>query len=347
MGYTIRSSEKTTSSASEMETKALLHLLCEDGDEGNIAGFAIDFFNDVTGMDRNAFRLYDMQSKGTDSGPSALGQELVTLYKNYTSEFKRFFVAQILFVRSVTRPVLGDQTLSEFKYCDMTGAAQKKLRSSFVQACKDKTYIDDDLLNDETIDSFLDQVVFVVAKPDKEDYIRPLIKTNSAIGATDRDLRTIFAEIRKKQLGIKTSSKVEGLELARPSEAFSSGRFLRRSDIELLVISRVLNRNPLKAGVPRPFESIYSGFEEDYAEEMLEGCQNDLAKQMFTTTEASAFWMLLNDIVAAIKNDPEKGVEEIYQDIPPSTLEGCRQMDALSHQYFISIVKEGLRIDKD
>ena len=345
MGYTIRSSEKTSSSASEMETKALLHLLCEDDNKGDIVGFAIDFFNDVTGMDRNAFRLYDIQSKGTDSGPSALGQELVTLYKNYSSEFKGFFVAQILFVRSVTKPVLGDQMLSEFRYCDMTETAQKKLRSSFMQACEDKTYIDDGLLDDETVDSFLNQVVFVVAKPDKEDYIRPLIKTNNALGATDRDLRAIFAEIRKKQLGIKTSSKVEGLELARPSEAFSSGRFLRRSDIELLVISRLLNRNPLKAGVPRPFEPIYNGFEEDYAEEMLEGCQNDLAKQMFATTEAPAFWTLLSDIVTAIKNNPDKDVKEIYRDIPPSTLNGCRQMDALSHQYFISIVKEGLRVD--
>lgn len=345
MGYTIRSSEKTSSSASEMETKALLHLLCKDGDKGDIVGFAIDFFNDVTGMDRNAFRLYDVQSKGTDSGPSALGQELVTLYKNYSSEFKGFFVAQILFVRSVTKPVLGDQMLSEFRYCDMTETAQKKLRSSFLQACEDKTYIDDGLLDDETVDSFLNQVVFVVAKPDKEDYIRPLIKTNNALGATDRDLRAIFAEIRKKQLGIKTSSKVEGLELARPSEAFSSGRFLRRSDIELLVISRLLNRNPLKAGVPRPFELIYNGFEEDYAEEILEGCQNDLAKQMFATTEAPAFWTLLSDIVTAIKNNPDKDVEEIYQDISPSTLNGCKQMDALSHQYFISIVKEGLKID--
>ena len=345
MGYTIRSSEKTSSSASEMETKALLHLLCEDDNKGDIVGFAIDFFNDVTGMDRNAFRLYDIQSKGTDSGPSALGQELVTLYKNYSSEFKGFFVAQILFVRSVTKPVLGDQMLSEFRYCDMTETAQKKLRSSFMQACEDKTYIDDGLLDDETVDSFLNQVVFVVAKPDKEDYIRPLIKTNNALGATDRDLRAIFAEIRKKQLGIKTSSKVEGLELARPSEAFSSGRFLRRSDIELLVISRLLNRNPLKAGVPRPFEPIYNGFEEDYAEEMLEGCQNDLAKQMFATTEAPAFWTVLSDIVTAIKNNPDKDVEEIYQDISPSTLNGCKQMDALSHQYFISIVKEGLKID--
>lgn len=37
----------------------MLHLLCED-DDYNIRGFAIDFFNDITGMENNAFRLYVM-----------------------------------------------------------------------------------------------------------------------------------------------------------------------------------------------------------------------------------------------------------------------------------------------
>lgn len=43
MNYTVQSSEQTTSSASEMETKALLHLLCDDADQGIISNFAIDF----------------------------------------------------------------------------------------------------------------------------------------------------------------------------------------------------------------------------------------------------------------------------------------------------------------
>lgn len=87
MTYKITASERTSASASEMETKAMLYLFCDD-DEGKIHGFAIDFFNDVTGVDRNALHLYDIQSKGNDAGPADLGREMVTLFKNYVSEFK-------------------------------------------------------------------------------------------------------------------------------------------------------------------------------------------------------------------------------------------------------------------
>lgn len=43
MTYKITASERTSASASEMETKAMLYLFCDD-DEGKIHGFAIDFF---------------------------------------------------------------------------------------------------------------------------------------------------------------------------------------------------------------------------------------------------------------------------------------------------------------
>lgn len=81
MTYKITASERTSASASEMETKAMLYLFCDD-DEDKIHGFAIDFFNDVTGVDRNALHLYDIQSKGNDAGPADLGEEMVTLYNN-------------------------------------------------------------------------------------------------------------------------------------------------------------------------------------------------------------------------------------------------------------------------
>lgn len=102
MTYKITASERTSASASEMETKAMLYLFCDD-DEGKIHGFAIDFFNDVTGVDRNALHLYDIQSKGNDAGPADLGREMVTLFKNYVSEFKDYFVERILFVRRIRR----------------------------------------------------------------------------------------------------------------------------------------------------------------------------------------------------------------------------------------------------
>ena len=166
MTYKVTSSERTAASASEMETKAMLHLLCED-DDCNIRGFAIDFFNDVTGMDNNAFRLYDVQSKGEDAGPAALGEELVTLFKNYVSEFKDYFVRQILFVRRVTSSVLNNPELVDFSYADMKDESKIKLRTALIATCNSKTYIADEDITDEILMHFLRTFVWLSRKPRK------------------------------------------------------------------------------------------------------------------------------------------------------------------------------------
>lgn len=339
--YRVLSTERASASASEMETKALLYLLCEDR-EGAIHGFAIDFFNDVTGMDNNAFHLYDVQSKGEDAGPAALGEELVTLFKNYVSDFSGFFVSRTLFVRKVTGSVIDSEGMAEFRFADIREDAQIKVRDALIEACKAKTYIPNEDITDENIDAFLGEVRFVTAKLDKADYIRPLIRTTEPLGTTDHELRAIFSEIRKKQLGIKSSSKVEGIEIREPSEAYNYGRVMKASDIEIMVLSRVINKNPLEAGIPGPFVPIYNNFEEDAAEDMINDCQLALATQMFNRREAPAFWTLLGEVVTAIHNDPEAGVEAIYHELNRETLAGCKELDALAHQYFIAIVKDGL-----
>lgn len=65
MVYVFDTSEATTSSGNRAETKSLLHLLCFDEDKDDIDAFAIDCFNDVTGMNNFSTHLYDVQSKAT------------------------------------------------------------------------------------------------------------------------------------------------------------------------------------------------------------------------------------------------------------------------------------------
>lgn len=344
MTYKITASERTSASASEMETKAMLYLFCDD-DEGKIHGFAIDFFNDVTGVDRNALHLYDIQSKGNDAGPADLGRETVTLFKNYVSEFKDYFVERILFVRRIRRSVINNKDLTKFQYADMDESAQQKLRKSLINSCKEKTYVPNNAVTDTNIDSFLNKVDIVVSKKNGSDYIRPLIHTIKPLTVTEHDLSAIFNEIRKKQLGLKSFHKVEGIEIKSPSAAYTYGRVMQCSDIELMILSRLINKNPITAGVPTPFIRIFNSFEPDCAKGIIRKCQNALAKQMFTKREAQAFWNLFGMIVKIIKNNPNLEVEDIYQKIDEKTLEACQELDTLSHQYFIALVKERLEND--
>lgn len=60
MSYTVKSSEKTVKSGAEGETKALLYLMNLRADSDEINYFVVDFFNDLTGMDRFATKLWDV-----------------------------------------------------------------------------------------------------------------------------------------------------------------------------------------------------------------------------------------------------------------------------------------------
>ena len=101
MSYIVRSSEKLRKPAADAETKALLYLMSFYKNSNEIYYFVIDFFNDLTGLNRIANKLWDLQSKGAkNSSPKSIGKELVTLFKNFLSEID--FEAYILFLGGVT-----------------------------------------------------------------------------------------------------------------------------------------------------------------------------------------------------------------------------------------------------
>ena len=87
MAYIIQSSEQVRGVGADYETKAMLYLMNCREDSHEISFFAIDFFNDVTGLNNHADKAWDVQSKGTKGGGSKeVGKELVTLFKNYMSD---------------------------------------------------------------------------------------------------------------------------------------------------------------------------------------------------------------------------------------------------------------------
>ena len=75
MPYRVDSSERTRNSGAEHETKALLYLMNFRDDSDEIHYFVIDFFNDLTGMDKFADKLWDVQSKGSkNNSPFEIGK---------------------------------------------------------------------------------------------------------------------------------------------------------------------------------------------------------------------------------------------------------------------------------
>lgn len=157
MSYTVMSSERTRKSGADYETKALLYLMNLRNDSNEIHYFVVDFFNDLTGMDRFAENLWDVQSKGAkNNSPKAIGEELVTLFKNYLSDFS--FKEYILFLGGVSSTLRKDNSIDIFSVENITDKAMEKVKEGLKDEANKKNYISNEDVVDKNIDGFLQKV---------------------------------------------------------------------------------------------------------------------------------------------------------------------------------------------
>ena len=341
MAYMVKSSEKLRPSAADTETKALLYLMNFRDDSDEIYFFVVDFFNDLTGMSRISDRLWDLQSKGDkQSSPYAIGTELVTLYKNYISEFD--FDKYILFLGGVSNTVRKDSNLTRFTLSNINDKALEKLKSGLKDECKKKTYISDEDITDEKIDKFLSEVYFVIDDQSKADYVKKIIKINPSIIPEEDTLVAIFNEIRDVQAGKKNIGVVEGITIEAPDEALNYGRHLTTTEIRLLVLNRVLNQNVIGSRIPPSFFSIYAQFPEEKRKNMLEDCQLDLSRALFNSNCQEDFWKLFENIYNTVIANPQDNVNEIYRNLDKNIIKRCFDFETLSLKYFISVIKDGI-----
>lgn len=342
MPYTVQSSEKLKKSGSEMETKALLYLMNFKEDSGEIFYFVVDLFNDLTGMNRTARKMWDLQSKAAkNSSPKAIGRELVTLYKNYISDFD--FGAYFLFMGGVSVTVRIDVTKNIFGVDNLTAKALQGVIAGLKEECTDKTYIPDDAIDDHKINDFLSKVEFVIDDKTPEEYVRRIIINHPKLIPEDDSLLAIFNEIRDKQSSKKNVCVIENVTLNRADEALDYYRHLTSSEIKLMVLQRLLNRNILELGVPTPFVDIYTKCPVERRQDLLDDCKADCCRALFNNNCADGYWAFFESIYKLIIEEPNRTVTEIYDLVPDEILNACPDFCAMSYKYFIAVVKEGLK----
>lgn len=343
MPYIIKSSEKLRPSAAETETKAMLYLMSFRKDSNEIYYFIVDFFNDLTGMDSYSDKMWDLQSKGDKNpSPNTIGTELVTLYKNYVSEFD--FAFYIVFLGGVTSSLRINSDLNQFDISNIKKTALEKIKSGLKSECYKKTYINNCDISDDKIDDFLNKIYFVVDDKDKSDYIKKIIKLNRSITPSTEKLNAIFNEIRDIQASKKHISVVEGKIINSPDEALNFGRHLTSEEIKLLVLNRILNQDVFNSRIPISFYNIYTSFPEEKRKSMLEDCKLDLSCALFNVNCSNSFWKLLNNIYLTILKNPAEDINTIYKKLNKSIVKKCTNFNTLSLKYFISIVKDGIEL---
>lgn len=342
MSYTVKSSEKTTPSAATGETKALLYLMNLRTDSDEINYFVVDFFNDLTGMTRYADKLWDIQSKAEKNlSPRKVGQALVTLYKNFISSIE--FKFYILFVGGVSDSLRIDKNKTEFDITNIKESSLKIVREGLVNEAKDKDYIDKTLMTDDRIDDFLKKVLFVLDNKTSNEYVKAIIKDHPKIIPEDRILEAIFNEIRDEQSSKKNISKVEGIVIETAGEALNYYRHLTASEIRLMVLHRIINRNPIEKGIPAPFLPIYNAVPPEKQSNLVDECKQTLCRALFNKNAAKSFWTLFENIYNEIVSKPTSDVEVLYNAIDVGVKKSNPDFDLMSLKYFISVIKEGIQ----
>ncbi len=97
MKYILKNTEINNKKASEFETKSLLYLIGFRKDSSEVSLISIDCINDVTGVNENFDKLWDVQAKNHSTiSPKRLGKFLFTLFDNHISDIN--FYEYILFV---------------------------------------------------------------------------------------------------------------------------------------------------------------------------------------------------------------------------------------------------------
>ena len=340
MPYEVRSSEKLRKAGADFETKAMLYLLNFRQDSSQINYFVVDFFNDITGMDRMARKLWDVQSKASKAGSAkTIGRELVTLYKNYISDFD--FFTYIIFLGGVPDTFRIDSNKNVFQSTNITSKALQSVLSGLKDECKEKKYIEDDQATVESLKEFLKLVWFVIDDKEPADYIKAIISNHPKIVPPESELIAIFNEIRNKQ-SEKKNTIVEGVVIEHIDEVLSYGRHLTTSEIRLLVLQRIINSNPLEKGIPAPFIKIVSKYPEEKRQSMIEECQRCLCMALFNNSAAQGFWRLFEEIYTLLMKYQDKEIDFIFQKIDDNIIGECPNFDVLSLKYFIAKVKEGL-----
>lgn len=343
MPYTISSSEQTKKSGSEGETKALLYLMNFRSDSDEIQYFIVDFFNDLTGMDRYSSKLWDVQSKaGKNHSPKTIGRELVTLFKNYISEFT--FSYYILFIGGVSASLRIDDTKTTFSIENVTCAAKKKLIEGLKEEANSKNYIGNQFVTDQHITDFLDHVLFVIDDKDASDYVRAIIKDHPNIIPENHVLTAIFNEIRDNQSS-KKNSHVEGIVIQTTDEALNYCRHLTSSEIRLLVLQRIINRNPVEKSIPLSFIPIYSTWVPERQKEMIDECKQALCRALFNKSAANQFWALFEEIYNLIVSNPTYTVQQIFLALNKDIRDAAPDFDTISLKYFIAVIKDGIQDD--
>jgi hypothetical protein len=335
--YTFKNTEINNKKASDFETKSMLYLLGMRSDSDEIDLIAVDCFNDVTGVNQDFSKLWDVQSKNhSNLPPSKIGESLVTLYNNFISSIS--FFDYIIFIPKLKRCYLIDSSLNIYGYQNI----QHKHRIGIEKKLKQK------INKNETGDvptlfcEFLDKVTFVEDNKKTSTYIKNISRFKNKRDVSEEVYTRIFNEIRNVQASLKISY-IENEVITQPDEIMKFGRHITKLQINTMLINRLVGIDIFaSAAIPLPFIEYIIGMEQEEVKDLIQECNENLSRAFFDKNGCREFWKISENIIKLVKINPKQTVSSIYNELISKVKIKTQYLPERTIQYMISLIKTGL-----
>ncbi|MDB5119903.1 MAG: hypothetical protein JWN56_1121 [Sphingobacteriales bacterium] len=340
MAYTFKNTEINNEKASNFETKSLLYLIGKRSDSKEIEYVTFDCFNDVSGVNKQHDKIWDIQSKNEKAlSPKKIGTYFFTLFDNYISAFA--FKEFIFFSPALNLKYKINVNLNCYTINNIQTDTKARIRNGLVEEVK---RVKGDLTDYSLeIDNFLKIVSIVEDSGTENEYIKLITKFKKTDIKSDEFYKSVFIDLRNIQSG-KKNSYIENTIINEICDVLLLRRHLSVKEIELLIISRILGCEIFKfQGIPLYFSTCIHDLNIEDKRDTLEECNGNLSKAFFNKNANKAFWKICEDILTYFSSPPiAYDVEQAYKSIFHSYSVKISYLNEITIKYLISIIIEGL-----
>lgn len=337
--YVFRNTERTNQKASEYETKSLLYLVGQCRDRKEISLAAIDCFNDVTGLNDNGEKLWDVQSKGEAKlTPRKIGRYLITLFDNYQSSLN--FTEHIFFMPKLASSYLDVSDKSVYGVSAFKKDHIFKVKAGLIQELESKNK----KFTINQLDDFLKKVVIVENRKNTATYVKDIVRFKHQKIKENIFYEEIFKEIRNLQ-SAKKNSLIEGQSVCKPLDVLSFDRHIFMGDLKMLVINRFVGIDLFNQRMmPTSFLDVIQKRNydsQDLKDHILE-CKSQIGRAFFDKNQKREFWNVFEHIISCLKNDPSSHINDVAQSLSDSVFERLNHLDEDGILFLSAMIKDGL-----
>lgn len=159
----------------------------------------------------------------------------------------------------------------------------------------------------------------------------------------DKFFDSIFDDIRDRQSALKNIS-IHAKKIKNVNEVLNFKKFLRKQDIEMLIVDRIIGTNIFKnRRVPIGFIKFIEGLNQNEIRNIIQQCDSEVSLMLFNNSDKKDFWMFFEKIYFLIKNNMYSDINNIYDIVKKEKIVKNEVLSEIGTKYFISLIEEGVK----